>query len=112
MFAVVQPPFKLSFFPLTPKKGTSSWGLVKFFPWKGKEGRGQASHFWGEGSGQELAAHFGEKEGDKSMQLVFREGVPPSLSLSLLHLYPLLKAKKRVFGCWTKVVLIPLLGYP
>jgi hypothetical protein len=111
MFAAVQPPVKLSLLSLTPKEGTSSWGLVKFFPWKGKEGRGQASHFWGEGSGQELAAHFGEKEGDKSMQLVFREGVPPSLSLFAAFI-PLLKAKKGVFGCWTKVVLIPLLGYP
>jgi len=86
MFAAVQPPVKLSLLSFTPREGTSSWGLVKFFPWKRKEGRGQASHFWGEGREQEHAAHFGEREGDKSMQLVFGEGVPPSLSL--LHLYP------------------------
>jgi hypothetical protein len=112
MFAAVQPPVKLSLLSLTPKEGTSSWGLVKFFPWKGKERRGQASYFLGEGRGQEHAAHFGEREGDKSMQLVFGEGVPPALSL-LAAFIPLLKArKKRVFGCWTKAVLIPLLGYP
>jgi len=74
MFAAIQPPVKLSLLCLTLKKGTNSWGLVKFFPWKGKKGRGQTSHFLGE-------------EGNKSMQLVFREGVLP-LSLSLLHLYP------------------------
>ena len=83
MFAAVQPPVKLSLLSLTSKEGTSSWGLVKLFPWKGKEGRGQASHFGGKERGQEHAAHFGEREGD---QLVFGEGV--SLSLSLLHLYP------------------------
>jgi len=110
MFAAVQPPVKLSLLSLTSKEGTSSWVLVNFFPWKGKEGRGQGSHFfgrgkgtkacsslWGEGRGQEHATHF-------------LGGCPP---LSLLAAFiPLLKAKKGVFACWTKAVLIPFLGYP
>ena len=97
MFAAVQPPVKLSLLSLTPKEGTSSWGLVKFFPWKGKERRGQASYFLGEGRGQEHAAHFGEREGDKSMQLVFGEGVPPR-SLSPCCIYTPPKSKKKK-GC-------------
>jgi hypothetical protein len=71
MFAAVQPPVKLSLLSLTSKEGTSSWVLVNFFPWKGKEGRGQGSHFFGRGKGQKHVAHFGEREGDKSMQLIF-----------------------------------------
>jgi len=40
---------------------------------------------------------FWEREGDKSMQLVFGEGVPPALSL-LAAFIPLLKARKKK-GC-------------
>ena len=107
MFAAIQPPVKLSLLSLTPKEGTSSWGLVKFLPWKGKEGRGQASHFGGKGRGQEHAAHFGEREGD---QLVFWEGV--SLSLSPYCIYTPPKSKSGGVWMLDKAVLTLLLGYP
>jgi hypothetical protein len=76
-----------------PKKGTCSWGLVKFFLWKGEEKKGHAVSTCsrvvelslGRRKEQEHTTHFGKREGDKSMQLVW-ERVP--LSLSLLHLYP------------------------
>ena len=46
---------------------------------------------------QEHATHFGKREGDKSMQLVWGR-VSLSLSLSLLHLYPFYMKKR---GVWT-----------
>jgi hypothetical protein len=67
--------------------------LVKFFFGKGKRRKGMllgtcsrvVELSLGRKKQQELATHFGKREGDKSMQLVWGR-VP--LSLSLLHLYP------------------------
>jgi hypothetical protein len=96
-----------------PKEGTCSWGLVKFFFGKGKRRKGMllgtcskvVELSLGRRKEQEHATHFGKREGDKSMQLVWGR---VSLSLSPCCIYTSLKCKKGVFGRWTKVVLIPL----
>jgi hypothetical protein len=86
-----------------PKEGTCSWGWVKFFFGKGKRRKGMllgtcskvVELSLGRRKEQEHATHFGKREGDKSMQLVWGR-VSVSLSLSLLHLYPFYMEKK---GC-------------
>jgi len=106
-------------FSLTPKEGICSWGLVKFFFGKGKRRKGMllgtcskvVELSLGRRKEQEHATHFGKREGDKSMQLVWGR-VSLSLSLSPYCIYTPFTWKKGVFGRWTKVVLIPLLGYP
>jgi hypothetical protein len=80
-------------FSLTLKEGTCSWGLVKFFFGKGKRRKSMLISTCsrvielslGKRKEQEHAAHFGKREGDKSMKLIWGR-VP--LSFSLLHLYP------------------------
>jgi len=86
--------------------------LVKFFFGKGRRRKGMllgtcsrvVELFLGKKKEQEHATHFGKREGDKSMQLVWGR-VP--LSLSPCCIYTHLKCKRRCLDVGLRLSLSP-----
>jgi len=67
------------------------------------------SSFWEGGKNKSMQLILGRGKGTRACNSFGEE----CLSLSLLAAFiPLLNEKKGMFGRWTKVVLIPFLGYP
>jgi hypothetical protein len=102
MFVGVQPSF-LSFMP----DEAHATDFVELYLGM-RKGQEHATHFGKREGGQEHATHFGKREGGQEHATHFGKSEESSF------LSPCIYSPHKcagVFGCWTKVVLIPLLGY-